>query len=160
MDKSITVAQTSTPPPPRCLLTLSGVLCPLMIQPRVHQKSLLFHLSIKPLKNLSSVSSLPNLDYSACVSCTVVVVFHPSLPQPCLWVLSILYFWKLLATSKVLHPSERLFFFFSFFCFTIFELSVSFMSLFWTILPEVKKLPNNSAHFDMRCSAFWATLHK
>lgn len=43
---------------------------------------------------------------------------------------------------------------------TIFELSVSIMSHFWPILPEVKKLPNNSAHFDIRCSAFWATLHK
>ena len=44
---------------------------------------------------------------------------------------------------RVLHPSERLF--------TIFDFSESVKSLFWPILPEEKKLPNNYAHFDIGC---------
>lgn len=39
-------------------------------------KSLLFHLSIKALKNLSSGNTLPSL------------VFQPSLPKPCVWALN------------------------------------------------------------------------
>ena len=45
--------------------------------------------SVKSHKNLSSDISLPSLDASAYMSCSVVVGLKPSLPWPCLWALQV-----------------------------------------------------------------------